>query len=213
MIAQAGPLSRHFAGPRGDVQRVRIGVEAWRDDLRSALAQKVGAQLHWDEGADLAASADLGDSGFLALRLLAFHADQSHLEWPDTVPPLLELDPEWRAAADAKFAKSRYGHLLACQMWLPGDFPVTFRVPLPDGEMAEVGSVNVLADQLKWLNQRTFQADADEVDSWLGLPAPAGGEFFAAARRGFAGLAAVVEAAVHQRLPVVVRHADRPDPT
>lgn len=206
-MAFAGPLSRYFAGAAGDPQRLRPGVEAWRDDLRAALADKVGTQLHWDEGKDVVFTAELGDSGFLALRLLAFHADRSDLEWPDTVPPLLELDPEWRAAAEAKFGKSRYGQLLACHVWLPGDFPVTFRVPLPDGETTEVGSLQALADQLRWLNQRTFQADATDVASWRDLPAPAGGEFVAAARRGFAGLQAAVDVAVRCRLPVVVSQA------
>ena len=203
--AFAGPLARHFVGARGDLARVRHGVETWRDDLRSAVADKVGTQLHWDEGADVAFTAELGDSGFLALRLLGLLADRPELEWPDTVPPLLELDAEWRAAAEAKFARSRYGQLLACQLWLPGEFPVTFRVPLPDGETAEVGSLQGLADQMKWLNQRTFQADADDVIGWRELPAPPGGEFVAAARRGFAGLSAAVDVALRHRLPVVVR--------
>lgn len=205
--AFTGPLSRHFARPGSDFARVRAGVLAWRDDLRTAVADKVREQLQWDEEAATTCTTDLGDSGFLAVRLLAFLADRSDLEWPDTVPPLLELVPEWRAAADAKFATSRYGHLLACHVWLPGDFPVTLRVPLPDGTTAEIGSVQVLADQLRWLNQRTFQADADDVVGWRDLPAPAGGEFVAAARRGFAGLQAAVDVAVRCRLPVVVSQA------
>jgi hypothetical protein len=204
-IVFAGPLSRWFAKAGGDVARVRAGVEAWREDLRASLAAKVGAQLQWDEGATDTFTADLGDAGLIAVRLLAFLADRSELEWPDAVPPLLELVPEWRAAADAKFARSRYGQLLACELWLPGDFPVTFRVPLPDGATAEVGSLQVLADQLRWLNQRTFQADADELADWLALPAPAGGEFVAAARRGLGGLLATVSRAVQWRLPLVVR--------
>jgi hypothetical protein len=203
-IAYVGPLSRYFAAERGAVG-AHPGVLAWRDDLRAAIAPKVAAQLLWDEAAPGLAATDLGDSGLLAVRLLAFLADRSDLEWPDTVPALLELDPEWRAAAADKFAKSRYGHLLACELWLPGDFPVTFRVPMPDGEMLEVGSLQVLADQLKWLNQRTFQADAEEVAQWLALPAPPGGAFVAAAQRGFAGMATAVDAALREHQPLRVR--------
>lgn len=203
-VAFAGPLSRWYARTRGDASVLRAGVEVWRGDLRGAVADKVKEQLVWDESAEIEASFDLGDAGWMALRLFALYAEKAELDLPDTVPPLLELDPEWRVAADAKFATSKFGHLLACSVWLPGDFPVTFRVPMPDGDTAEVGSIGVLADQLRWLNQRTFGADAVEIDEWARLPAPAGGELIAAARRGYAALTAAVTVAVGARVPVAV---------
>ena len=203
----AGPLSRWFAGPGGDPAKLRHGVEAWRADLRASVAAKVGEQLVWDEGAAVAFERDLGGAGWMALRLFAFYAERADLELPDTVPALLELDREWRAASESKFAKSLYGQLLACRVWLPGDFPVTLRAPLPDGETVEIGSLVALANQLKWLNQRTFAADADEVARWAELPAPAGGELLAAARRGYAGLHAAVATAVRHAVPVVVGEA------
>lgn len=202
----AGALSRFFAARDGAApERLRAGVEAWRDDLRAAVSPKVAAELAWDEGSELVHTADLGDSGFLAVRLLALLADQPELEWPDTVPALLELLPEWRAAADTKFERSRYGQLLACEGWLPGDFPVTLRLPLPDGAITEVGSVDVLADQLQWLNQRTFDAGSDAVAAWASLPAPPGGPLVDAARRGFTGLALAAAFARRHRLPLLLR--------
>lgn len=201
----AGPLSRFYAQGGGDAARLRVGVEAWRADLRASVAQKVALQLVWDEGSSSAQSWDLGEAGWLALRLFAFYAERSDLEMPDTVPALLELDADWRAASDGKFAKSLYGQLLACRVWLPGEFPVTMRAPLPDGETGEIGSLVVLTDQLRWLNQRTFQSDAADVAQWLALPAKAGGGLIDAARRGYAGLWAAVEAAAVARVPVVVR--------
>lgn len=204
-IAFAGPLSRYFAESPAAVPRLRVGVEAWRSALRASLADKVAAQLVWDETADAVATGDFGDSGWLALRLFAFYAERSELELPDTVPPLLELDAAWRAAAADKFPQSRFGHLLACRVWLPGNFPVTVRAPMPDGEAAEIGSLAVLGDQMKWLNQRTFQADADEIAAWLGLPAQAAGDLLTAARRGYAALHHAASFASLQRLPLVVR--------
>lgn len=200
----AGPLSRWYARRGGDPARLRDGVEAWREDLRDAVAEKVGRQLVWNEGAAGGSEFDLGDAGWMALRLFALYAEKADLEIPDTVPALLELDGEWRAASHAKFATSKFGHLLACSVWLPGDFPVTFRVPMPDGDVAEVGSVDVLVAQLRWLNERTFQADAGEVGKWARFPAPPGGELIAAARRGFCGLAGAVSTAARERVPVVV---------
>lgn len=206
-VAFAGPLSRWFLRDGQDLARLRRGVEAWRADLRAAVADKVAQQLAWDEGVDVAFTVELGDSGWMALRLFAFYCERAEFELPDTVPPLLELDPQWRAAADAKFKNSLYGQLLACRVWLPGDFPVTMKAPLPDGDSAELGSVAVLADQLRWLNRRTFQADADEIERWRSSPAPVGGDLLAAARRGYAGLASAVAVAQRHGVPLVVREA------
>jgi hypothetical protein len=118
---------------------------------------------------------------------------------------VLELDREWRAAADQKFARSKYGHLVACALWLPGDFPLTMRVPLPNGQQDEIGSLSVLADQLRFLNQRTFQADAWEIAGWGTLAAASGGPLLTAAKRGYAGLHAAIQFALLHRLPVVIR--------
>jgi len=201
----AGPLSRFYARrDRRDAAAARVGVEAWREHLRTAVAAKVAQQLQWDEGADVGAAFDAGDSGLMALRLFAFYAEKAELDLPDTVPPLLELDSEWRAASDAKFATSKFGHLLACSVWLPGDFPVTLRAPLPDGESAEIGSLDVLAAQLRWLNDRTFGVDAAEIATWGDCAAPAGGELVTAARRGLQAMFAAVAIATRERVPLVV---------
>lgn len=203
--AHVGSLARYFAGDTIAVHHLWSGTESWRADLRAAVAPAVARQLEWDERSAAGGVFDLGVSGWLALRCFAFYAERSDLELPDTVPPLLELDAAYRAAADAKFPRSLYGQILACRVWLPGDFPATLRVPLPDGATAEVGSTAVLADQLRWLNQRTFGADAEAVAAWAQLPAEAGGGLLDAARVGFAGLSAAVSLAQRERLPVVVR--------
>jgi hypothetical protein len=203
--AIAGPLSRFFAKSDDDAVRLRAGVEAWRKDLVSSVAEKVGEQLTWDEASDTVFESDLGDSGWNALRLFAFYAERSDLDWPDVVPALLEFDIKWREAADDKFSKSLYGQLLVCDMWLPGEFPVTIRAPRPDGDTAEIGSLKVLADQLLWLNQRTFQADVVEIAKWLEMPAEAGGLFLMATRRGYAALSAAVEVAQAKTIPLVIK--------
>ncbi len=203
--AFAGPLCRLFAGERGEPLTFVDGVLRWRQDLAAALGNRLPAPLDWAE--DPAGAwlwTDLGDAGLMALRLFAFCADRSDLELPDTVPALLELDPDYRQAQDQKFERSRYGNLLACRCWLPLDFPFTARAPLPDGESAEIGSLAVLGDQLRWLNQRTFQADQAQIEGWAALPAPAGGALLPAAQRGYAALWAAVEAARARSQPLAV---------
>ncbi len=203
-IAFVGPLSRYYAKQPEDAVLVQPGIEAWREDLRASVADKVRQQLYWDEAADVVFRADLGEAGWSAVRLLALYAERADLELPDTVPALLELDPAWREAADRKFEKSLYGQLLACSVWLPGDYPVTMRAPLPNGDTAEIGSIAVLNDQLKWLNQRTFGADLDQLAAWRDLPAPARCNLLDAARRGYSALAAAVTTAQRFSVPVLV---------
>lgn len=202
--AFAGPLSRWFGKSEEEAVRLRAGVDAWRDDLRSSVADKVAAQLEWDEASDVSHTADLGESGWIALRMFAFYAERSDLDWPDTVPTLPEFDPAWREAAEAKFQKSLYGQLLAGEIWLPGDFPVTIRAPRPDGDAAEIGSLKILRDQLQWLNQRTFQADQEVIDTWLHLEAPPGATFLDAAKRGYAALLQATETAHTNALPLLL---------
>lgn len=197
-------MSRFYAGAHASPERLRPGVEAWREDLRAAVAPKVAAGLQWDEAASFVSAASLDAAGWTALRLFAFHAERPDLELPDTVPALLEFDAEYRAAAEAKFPKTLYGQILACRLWLPGDFPVTLRVPLPDGQTAEIGSLDLLVAQLRWLNQRSFDADADLLEAWREVPAPHGAPLLGAAQRGFAALWAVAVAGQRVGLPVVV---------
>ena len=204
--AFVGPLSRWFArGDDEEAARLRPGVEQWREDLRGGVAEKVGEQLSWDEGSACAARFDFEVTGWSGLRLFAFYAERSDLEWPDTVPTLLELDQDWRKASDEKFGKSVYGQLLACEMWLPGEFPVTVRAPRPDGDSVEIGSLKFLADQLQWLNQRTFQADQAAIDQWAMQPAPAGASMLQAAQRGYAMLTAACTRAHQERLPLLIQ--------
>jgi hypothetical protein len=206
-IAFAGPLSRFFAADASAAVTLRAAVEAWRRDFREAVAERLREALTWDETAEVEFAVDLGSSGWSALCLFALYAERPELELPDTVPPLLELDGHWRTAAAEKFQKSCYGHLLPCRAWLPGAFAATLRAPLPDGEAAEIGALARLADQLRWLNQRTFQADAPEVAMWRGLPAEVGGDLISAARRGYAGMLAAAEVAQRHGVPLLLRGA------
>jgi len=203
--AFVGPLSRWFArGDDGEAARLRAGVEQWREDLRGSVAEKVAEQLCWDEASDAVGRFDLDVAGLDGLRLFACYAERSDLEWPDTAPQPLELDRAWREGADAKFGKSLYGQLLVCDLWLPGEFPVTVRAPRPDGEAAEIGSLAVLSDQLMWLNQRTFQADQAAIEAWSEQPAPLGAPLLQAAQRGYAALSAACARAHAASVPLVL---------
>jgi hypothetical protein len=206
--AFVGPLCRFFAGDRGEPVTFAQGVEDWRRDLQSAFDKQLVPQFAWREDpSEPAEQFDLGDSGWIALRLFAFYAEKSDLDLPDTAPALIELDRDWREAADQKFGRSKYAHLLAARMWFPQDFEFTARIALPDGEATELGSLSVLKDQLRWLNARTFQADEEQVATWDAIEAPAGGPLIAAAQRGYAALWRAVGKATQRRMPLVLIEA------
>ena len=204
--AFAGPLCRYYAKERGDAAAAVAGVQAWRQDLIAALAGRVQEQsLQWSEDPDATGLwTDLGEAGWPALRLFAFYAERTELELPDTVPRLLELDRDYRQAIDEKFERSRYGQLLACSVWLPSEFPITLQAPMPDGQSAEIGSLPILRDQLRWLNERTFQVDESSIADWLSMAAGGGGALLPAALGGYAGLWAAVGAGAESGSPVVV---------
>ena len=62
----AGPLSRWFSkGDEAEAFRLRAGVEQWREDLRSSVAEKVSEQLQWDEASTCDARFDLDASGWM----------------------------------------------------------------------------------------------------------------------------------------------------
>ncbi len=204
----SGPLCRWFAGDGGEPIAFVQGVEEWRQDLQSAFAKDRVPQFAWQEDPRAKASwFEMGDSGWIALRLFALYAEKSDLELPDTAPSLLELDRQWREAADQKFARSKYAHLLAARMWFPQDFAFTARIALPDGEATELGSLAILRDQLRWLNARTFQADEEQIATWAAVDAPFGGPLLQSAQRGYATLSIAVEDATHRRVPMVVVEA------
>jgi hypothetical protein len=209
-VAFGGPLCRYYAAQEdgGDRAHLQAGVLRWRNDLQRVLGDRLPGSLNWDEDpAGPVREADLGASGLLALRLLAVYAERTDLEWPSTVPRILELDRAFREAAEADFGRSHFGQLLAAGAWLPLDFAFTFRASLPDGVQTGLGSLPLLLDQLRRLNGRTFQADAAALAEWLALPAEPGGELLDASRRGLAAMLDLAAWADARALPLVVREA------
>ena len=199
---RVGPLWRFYAADRAEGV-VRDGVLAWRERALAALdgfprAALAGAA----EREEPLEVFDADAVGLVALRLWAFYGQRTELDWPETVPPVAELDRAWREAADGGFAGSHYAHLLVPELWLPGDFAFTARMPMPDGEDREVGSVGLAKAQLARLNRSTFDAEGDELREWIREPAPVGATFVEAVRRGIGAMAAALARAQQLGLPM-----------
>jgi len=189
-VLQVAPLWRFFAAGR-DPQRARSGVAQWREEVRAALdGMPEVALAGCAEREDDLVSFDLDASGWTALRLWSLFAQRSELPWPDAVPAIPELDRSWREAADAGFPGSHFAQLQVPEVWLPGEFAFTAKIPLPDGVDAEIGAVGLAADQLTRLNRLTFDAAAEDVAAWQQIGAPAGVAFLDGVRRGMAAATA-----------------------
>lgn len=159
-----GPLSVSLApdahGGRDDV----AAVEAWREQVNASLAARFGAPLRWDErSAQRHPRVELSATALCGVRLLAVYADRPDLDLPDTLAADASRDPVYAAALAASFASSRYGQLLAARIWLPGDFAFTFVCPAPHGDDVAFGSLDVLDDQLRRLNERTLVAPREAL--------------------------------------------------
>jgi hypothetical protein len=176
----SGPLCRFFAAESGDASTLVEGVLTWRRDIGEALAGRIDPSLGWPEHPALEPEVFvLPERGWEALQLFAVYAERSDLELPSDVTLPLALDSAWRSASESKFARSHYGQLLAADLWLPGSFDFTAKVPRPDGEECTLGSLIALRDQMIFLAQRSvgvhprsIERDVHSNDPLLALALP-----------------------------------------
>ncbi|MGE0143577.1 MAG: hypothetical protein AB7I19_07600 [Planctomycetota bacterium] len=161
----SGPLCRYFAVESGDASTLVDGVLTWRRDIGEALSGRIDPSLAWPEHPAFDSHVFvLPEFGWEALQLFAVYAERSDLELPSVVTTPLALDSAWRAASESKFARSHYGQLLAADLWLPGSFDFTAKVPRPDGEECTLGSLIALRDQVVFLAQRSVGVHPSSIE-------------------------------------------------
>ncbi len=195
---------------QGAGEEAVAGVDAWRADLQASMAEKGEPKLDpealvWAESGSATPETFPLGAGLVGVRLLAVYADRTDAEWPDLLPRIPELDPNYRAAADANWSRSRFGQLLAATLWLPAAFDFTIDFPLPDGRPAELGSAEVLLEQIERLNAVTVQLDSSILSDSAAVDVDAAsGDFVDAAICGLGGFYRAVSLAVEQRLPLLL---------
>lgn len=138
-------------------ERVAAGVRRWRDDLNEALKPHLRTALDWDEDQEETWSFEFEETTHRALLLLAAHAQKTDHPWPDEVPPSVDTDPAWQEISADDFARCHYPQVVIPRFWVPGDFALTMKHALPDGEEVVVGSLDGLQTQLRQLDKNTLQ--------------------------------------------------------
>jgi hypothetical protein len=153
-----GSLTRLFGGDDPAArERIARGVRRWREDLNEALRPHLRTALDWNEDQEESWSAALEDTTYRALMLLAAHAQKTDYPWPDEVPPRVDTDPAWQEISADDFARCHYPQVVIPRLWVPGDFALTMKHALPDGEEVVLGSLDGLRTQLHQLNKNTLQ--------------------------------------------------------
>jgi hypothetical protein len=200
-VLDSGPLCCAFAATPDEAASRTAGIARWWRDLAESLGGRVPATLPWSEEPSQGVQRfELGPRGLDAVRLAAVYAGHPELELPELVPEPLWLDPAWRRAEGAGFARSPYGHLLAAQCWLPIAFDFTAKVPRPDGEDWSIGSLPVLHDQLGRLAQQCFGVSPQSLDDLKRLADP----FLALAGPALAAFERAARTALAARVPLCV---------
>ena len=182
-------------------ERIAAGIRRWRDDLNAALEPHLRAPLEWDEDQDRSLSMTLPTVAHRALLLLAAHAQKTEHAWPDDVPSRVDTDPAFQEISEGNFARCHYPQVVIPSFWVPGDFALTMKHALPDGEEVVLGSLDGLQAQLRQLNQNTLQLGQQALgDQAKAGPAP-GEEFVAQATYGLSIFTRATEEALALRVP------------
>jgi len=189
-------------------ERITAGIRRWRDDLNAALEPHLQAPLHWDEDQDRSWSMDLSAVAHRALLLLAAHAQKTEHAWPDEVPSRVDTDPAFQEISEGNFARCHYPQVVIPSLWVPGDFALTMKHLLPDGEDVVLGSLDGLAMQLRVLNNNTLQLGSEALEDHLRGDSEGNGEFIAQAALGLAILWQVADSAKGLLVPVRLLQSD-----
>ena len=206
-----GSLARYYgrertglAAPHGDAT-LAAAIDVWRGVLSESVGRTLGRSLAWNEGADTPCFASrLGWSAFGALVLWAAYAEQSALSRPDKLPDDWDDDPAL-ARSNAPGFRSRYSHLVRnVEIWLPAEFTFTFEGDDIEGRRVMFGSVPRLGEQLRLLNQATWQADTAVVAAWRETAPASHSSLEACARHAFAVLGDLADKAAAHNLPMTL---------
>lgn len=210
-----------------DPRRVRESVIGWRTILSRELTKRVenvapipglvgwhpqyirptypllGRSLDWEESDETPYFTDKPDwYGYVALLLLAAHAEHPELEQPIQLPDRWTEDAAWRAASEDGFRRAHYRQILQPELWLPCDFDFTLEAEDPSGQDVFVGSSVALLAELHELNRRQFHGAAASYPIGAGHNAEPGVTFESVARFGLAIFLHLAEQSVAHRIPM-----------
>ncbi|MFL6237850.1 MAG: hypothetical protein ACJ76N_32330 [Thermoanaerobaculia bacterium] len=180
--------------PRQDVGR---DVARWQAEL----SRRAGVPVSWDDDPNREYFTDKPAwDCYGALLLWAAYEERGATKYPETAEKW-EENPIFGSLAGK--ADSKYCQLLGnTEIWVPAKIHLPMTVPALAGDSAVVGSVNLLADQLRALNEATWKAGEETLSQWRQEGAEHGAPLETSARFGFAVFSELAALAVQHRLPM-----------
>lgn len=177
-------------------------ILVWRNRISESLGLE--APLDWPESDEFPyfTRKPCWD-GYQGLLLWAAYEDAGQVP-PLDLPEKVDENPALRRSRDDLRA-SRYPHLLGeTEIWLPGDYNLTFRALDPTGKKSDFGFAGSLFEELLDINQRTWQADLDTIIDWYDNSVEYGSPLESCARFGFAVFYRLSLTAYKERFPMVL---------
>lgn len=180
-------------------------IEEWKTALSEGLG--LPTPLEWTENGSEDSeyyTFPLPWAGYEGLLLWAAY-DAAGEAPPVHLPDKSYDDPILRKYHQSDGAGSRYSSLLGrTEIWLPGDFSLTFRAPDPTGRKTDFGFTIALGDELVDLNERTWQADFETIRGWSESPLVQDASLEDCARHGFSVLYRLSPVSRREKLPMVL---------
>ncbi len=181
MLQAAAVTQMYLADAEVEETQLRQRVLQWREDMNASLGIHIKAPLDWDEAQAEVVGWPMSAVGLRAIRMLSAYAQHSDLDWPAELPDQLDGDLAWQKASAEDFSRSQFPQVQIPKFWLPGDFDLTMRQPLPDGKEIVMGSLAGLLRQCRSLNQNTLQLEQASLLERGGTEPQDSGDFLAQA--------------------------------
>ena len=225
-------VHRGVAGPSADDwTRIRESVLAWRELLNRELSRPTRGPvslanlqgydalfsaertrllkrpLDWDESDKAAWFVERPDwESYVGVLLLAAYAEHPQLRPPTRIPSNWAEDPAWHSSTADNCRGSRYQQIFRPELWLPGDFAVTFDAEDPAGDRIVIGSSIALLEQLRDVERRAFDSQSSGARNLQELAEDAPSNFKSVARGGFRVFLRLAEISVSDHLPMKLHY-------
>ena len=181
---------------------VREAVVGWRSSLEAGLRQHLNSGLSWSEEADAPYFTDRPSwEGYAGLLLLAAHTEFPDFAKPEHVTSEWDKDEAYQAATSPDF-RSRFSSIYDVQLWLPCQFSFKFKAQDVPGAETWFGSSSALLDQLRRLNDETYQGSSDDLARWKYEAFEKTDTFEKSARFGLAMFLHLAQLSVEHQLPM-----------
>lgn len=205
-----GAHSSPFEDEKVSPIELRNYIIEWRKQISHALKKHLNAPLNWTETPDAPSVTEAVDErAYDALLLWAAYAASPDLTKPNELHDDYDFDTDPAILALENLEEFDYSQILSdVIIWLPFNLDIVFDAEfLNYEEPISVGSSGALFEQLKKLNQATWQVPVGEITSWREAKIDENNlTLETLAKHGFAVFYNMAQQSVMQKQPMALYH-------